>query len=374
MNQIKKQLKKLRKIEPTNQWQASQWESLRATISQNHEVKQLTALQKFNTVMSNPGIFRPVGNLVVIVLVAVVGSWGMIASAENTAHGDFLYPVKKVMERVSLALIVDDSARIEKQTDLVSKRLFELNNLAIRLEYSNIPDQSLDKTVDDLKKEIEAVHASLRQVKESGNADEILAVTTHVEEKTNQLTEKITKTAEQLPSDVSVSMDDLLQEAESLAEDANKQLLEIIVSKDLSDGAISEKNITKRLRIRLDEVDNNYKNYKSNTDVIVWKSEASEENLTKIAELESEIEMTLASADDKFADKDYVGILADANHVQYLLSEIDIVMNSEVETQDFASDNEQDVVETHSNASVQGVEEGSFSTEVETQDFASDEE
>ncbi len=327
MREIKKQFKKLRKITPPAQWQDSQWDSLLSSISDG-KTKQLTSLEKVSCFMSNPGIFRPVGNLVAIVLVVVMGSWGMVTSAENTAHGDLLYPVKKVMERVSLAITVDDSARVQKQTAFVSKRLFELNNLAIRLEYSSVSEQSLDRTVNDLKKEIVAVHDSLRQVQATGSADDIYALTTHVEETTNQLNEKIARTAESLPVDVTFSMDDLIEEAEALVMDTNNQLLEVIVSQDLSDGAVSEDYVIQRLEDRVAEVTTDYNVYNIDS----WKNQyyiGDEEMQVIIAgvdELSVEVEETLTAITEQFVEKDYVGILAATNHVQYLISQIDLAM------------------------------------------------
>ena len=327
MKKIKKQFNKLRSIEPSTQWQKNQWDVLLDSIAPEQK-NSLTVFEKINCIVSHPAVFRPIGNIAIVILVVFMGSWGMIVSAENTAHGDLLYPLKQAMERVSLAVTVNDGARIQKQTARVSQRLFELNNLAIRLEYSEVSSKSLDKTVQDLHREITAVHNGLEQAKQSGNPEELLAVATHVEKETNNLVEQISKTAKGLPAGVSVSIDEIIKEAELLAEDTSNQVLEVIVSEDLGNNSVEEGDIIKRLEQRIAEVESVYAEY----DVDAWKAEQDLEDgsvveyVTKLDDLVLEVDAIFDTMPEKFVEKDYVGILSTVNHIESLLSELDATM------------------------------------------------
>ncbi len=350
MREIKKQFNKLRSVEPSAQWQKDQWEVLLSSIAS--EKKELTLLEKISCVMSQPAIFRPVGNVIAVVLVVFMGSWGMVVSAKNTTYGDLLYPLKKAIENVSLAVTVDDGSRVQKQTDRVSQRLFELNNLAVRLEYTDEPAdsaQNFDKTVEDLRRDITAVQEGLQQVKESGDPQEILAVATHVEQKTSKLAEQIAKTAEQLPAGVSVSMDDILKEAELLAEDTSNQVLEVIVSDELGDDAVAEEDIINRLQKRVAETEDKYSAY----DIDLWKAEQDitdevvQEQIEKIDSLVTSIDNAFVSISEKFSEKDYVGILSVVNNIDNLLHQIDEIMYpQQVKGEEEVLDNESNVSST----------------------------
>lgn len=96
---------------------------------------------------------------VVAVLVAAVGTVGVVASSASAVPGDMLYPVKRGVESVELTLHRDDTSRGEFRLSLATERLEEASALARRDSASS--HTSLVKALDDFTEQAVAGSSAL---------------------------------------------------------------------------------------------------------------------------------------------------------------------------------------------------------------------
>ncbi|MGB0757468.1 MAG: DUF5667 domain-containing protein [Patescibacteria group bacterium] len=362
-----RQLKKLKDVSPSLEWQQKQWEVLRAQLPKV-EARELSIWEKISCTMSHPSVFRPVANMFAVVVVAIVGSFSMVASAEETTHGDVLYPVKQVLEKASVVLTVNDSARVEKQTELAGKRVDELKSLAIRFELSEGNEQSVNRTVRDLKRDIEAAKASFAAVKESGDKEAIIEVATKVEQDTTKLVQEIEKVARVLPTEVQVSMEEEIREVAAVVESTNEEAFEVIVGGGIFDTTVSEDDIAQKLDDRVRMAQEQF----AERNIAGWVAAATEveEGQSEALEnLQSQYDETVAEIEVLFGEKDYMGVLAAIADIKDITKTVDDVMTAEVvegeeEIVDESVEEEEvdEIIETEKEEEVAEAEDASTST------------
>jgi len=316
------------------------------------ETKEFSAWQKIEFMFSHPMLFRPLGNLAVIVLVLIAGSWAAVASVQNSMPDHFLYPAKVTLEKVELALTVDGQAKVSKQTSLAQKRVGELQYL---VAVADMPITSLhvDKTVRNIKQNLQDAQDSLNKLNASGDDEDFSKVVEEVEKSANKISRSLKETSAKLPAEVQVSVSQELAETAEEVSDISAQAFDLLIKNWLTDDQIPEEKIKVKIEEKISELKASYESL----DVAGWleENEAQEEadeallaRVEQVQQVSGEIEADFVASQEMLVEKDYVGILniiekirQDTNSLEKLLQGANVL--GEEETQDGSVDEEEAV-------------------------------
>lgn len=145
--QIIKNLKKLGKIEPTKDWLFLTREKIVGAKKPGFSFFPVFSLR--------PAL---VGITVVFVL------FGLFGFAQNTVPGDFLYPIKKAVEK-SQSLFVEKDERPGFHLDLAQKRLDDLSKIAKKNQV-----KKLAPAIEEFQANLSQAAKSLAEIKEPQKA------------------------------------------------------------------------------------------------------------------------------------------------------------------------------------------------------------
>lgn len=145
-------------------------------------------------------------------LVAGTATVGLVSSSASAVPGDVLYPVKRGVESVQLAVHRDDVGRGQTQLDQASERLLEAWTLD-----STGRDERVAEALDAFSEQATAGSAALFEAYDSeGDADRIDAVTTFA----TGSSKTIVNMSDDLPPDAQAALDEATDTVLGLAERA----------------------------------------------------------------------------------------------------------------------------------------------------------
>jgi hypothetical protein len=93
---------------------------------------------------------------VVLLLSLLVGGNGVVMAAQDSLPGDRLYPIKTALEKVNLAISMDETKEAQLNLEYTRRRMVEFNRLLLEGRYSDIPESltnletQVNQTIDSL--------------------------------------------------------------------------------------------------------------------------------------------------------------------------------------------------------------------------------
>lgn len=121
------------------------------------------------TVRSWIHIHKTVSVAVAIIIIISLGGGGVVSASERSLPGDTLYPVKvSVVEPVKVALRTSPEAKAIVQSNLVNKRLEEVETLSVRDQLDEDKTATLERLIDE---HTEDFSNEIDKVRVDGNDD-----------------------------------------------------------------------------------------------------------------------------------------------------------------------------------------------------------
>ncbi len=336
MHELRRKLNNLKKLQPDTAWEEKQWSLLMKKISQDGAA-QFSWSKKIGFIFSHPMLLRPLGDVVVAVLVLAVGSWAALASVQNSMPNHFLYPVKITLEKVELALTTDSRARVAKQTDLAQKRVGELQYLMATAE---VPLDSLpvNKTVRNIKQNLQQAQQNLNKLNlDTTENNNFAEMAEEVEKSASKISRSLKETSAKLPSEVQVSVSQELQSTAEEVSDISAQAFDLLIRNWLTDDQIPEEKIQAKINEKVNELNKNY----IDLDVKGWLNDNSlnlddenKELITdiqgKVINLNNDINENFSQIKAKMAEKDYLGVLSLIDKLRQKINNLEKLLNSSV--------------------------------------------
>jgi len=211
-------IKVLRNIKPRQEWVSSLKRELFAE-KPNSSFSQVLEVLKSGAEFL---LFRYRGAFITTLTIMIFSA--VVALAQNSLPGDFLYPVKQLSEKTVL-LVLPSKEKTKAELEIAQKRLEELETVA-----KNNQVQKLAPAVKEYKQALSSVARKLAQdstkVKERDLARTVV-------EKTEKLLEKENEVAQTLATEIGVK--DLANAAIPYYESLAKELLEDLKAVTLND-------------------------------------------------------------------------------------------------------------------------------------------
>lgn len=114
--------------------------------------------------------------VVTLFLFAVVGGSGVSLAAERSLPGDILYPIKtQINERISTSLALTEKNRAKLEAELISRRLVEAEQLAIKGKLDIETSANIGKKI---KQHVNAVTINISELKENNQLDDAIDINT----------------------------------------------------------------------------------------------------------------------------------------------------------------------------------------------------
>lgn len=175
MNNLKKQLHKLKNISLSKSERAKQWEEIRGYAEFNPlSDERVEALNRLpSTKPKGFALFTNVKTMPVIAsfLVLFLGG-GSAFAAEGAVPGDILYPIKtQVNENVRGAFALDDEAQASFEAWRAERRLDEARALSARAEFSEEKKAHLEERFDRHAERVETRIANIAETNPALAAD-----------------------------------------------------------------------------------------------------------------------------------------------------------------------------------------------------------
>jgi hypothetical protein len=159
----------------------------------------------------------------VLLLSLLVGGNGVVMAAQDSLPGDRLYPIKTALEKVNLAISLDETQEAQLQVEYTKRRVDELNRLVLEGRNSDV-NEAVDNLESQVGQTVEALGSAADQ-----NADQTKVIASQfavLMRNQNQMLEGLSSLA-----DDSTLSD--LQRAKTVSESgatATRQLLQTLPS------------------------------------------------------------------------------------------------------------------------------------------------
>jgi len=234
---VVKKIKELKRIHPDSSWLVSQKSFLLSEISRTQNEKRKPSLVGHIFDFNIFKILRPnfAIALIVIVLISSLTTVGVISAAQNSLSGDFLYPVKTVLEKTQLTFSPTQESKTKLSIKFATQRMDEFTQLI------NKPEKKKDteKTVKKFTTQLVNVQEGIDKLKEK-NTEKAAEVAKLVKAQTPAYEETLIEASEQLAyilpedkEDLKKNIDEALVEVNKI-EKANEELI-----KDSEQGAVN---------------------------------------------------------------------------------------------------------------------------------------
>lgn len=333
MSHVKRQLKALRSIDPGAAWKQEQWERLAARLPEQ-DVVSLSFWQKSVRLMQHPSVFKPLGNIAMVALVVFIGSWSAVASAQKSLPGNMLYTVKLGLQRVELALTVDNNAKVTKQTNIAKQRVEELNTIATTAKTGGLPvvTNDVDRTVKDIRRNLEDAKSKLSSLQAKGKNGELVATAAEVEREVTQIGKSLQQVAASLPAEVRLSVSQEIEQVTDTITDTSDQALGVIITDGLGDAAVSEDEVIDRLHNKMAIVQSEY----DVIDVATWQeqvegdeaSDVAPETVDAVLGLYDHIGAQWEVMETRIEEKNYLGALTLTTQVREQIKTLQALMEN----------------------------------------------
>lgn len=332
MHELRKKLNNLKKVQPDAAWQAKQWSLLLSKINEAKQVEKFNWGQKIAFLFSHPMLFRPLGNIAVVILVLAAGSWAAVASVQNSMPNHFLYPAKITLEKVELALTADNQAKVSKQASLAQKRVGELQYLMATAEMP-IDSLPVNKTVRSIKENLQEAQENLSRLNiEIDSSGNFTKMAEEVEKSASQISRSLKETSAKLPAEMQVSVSQELKNTAEEVSDIGAQAFDLLIRNWLTDDQVPEEKIQKKIEEKVSELNKTYRDL----DVETWlEDNATEDNaddmpeevLVKVKDLNDKVLNDFAEIENKMAEKDYLGVLKFIDDIRQNINGIENIIS-----------------------------------------------
>ena len=178
MNTLKRQFESLSRLKAPAEWKQETRNRLIADIrfsSFNHA--KSSRISAFIPVLSvsktflNPFAWMQSGAvLMLIIMIALGGSVASVGATFGSVPGDVLYPVKRTIEHVQIALSPSDEDKAKIHLDLVSRRVEEFYVLTERIQQNQENDKTfgnVEKALEEVEKQVKTAQTAVLKVKDS---------------------------------------------------------------------------------------------------------------------------------------------------------------------------------------------------------------
>lgn len=305
MPSIVEQLKDLKQVKPNKDWVDSQRNLLLSQIKQQSAAKPQSVFVNswylFKSVL--PGSFlkfvaRPVGVLTVMILfVFGTGMFGVNAS-KGSIPGDILYPVKLTSEKVKVGFTVAGEKQAELHVQFAEERVKEIEKVVKSGSEPENKKQKIKVSADGLTSEMKKAQIQLDKVKqEPKKAQEVIAVAKKVDEKTDEIGEKLEQQKLELNEGDDKELGKSLDEAGEATAETGVKAIEVIVEKhEQGDVELSENDLVETIEKKLNKAEEKVKEsvaqIKSVTENVAYAGKVKQDKQDQ-AELDAENEAVL---------------------------------------------------------------------------------
>ncbi len=178
MNTLKRQFEPLSRLKADTEWKQETRNRLIAEIrfsSFNHakgrRVSAYIPVLSVSKTLLNPFAWMQSGAaLMLIIIVALGGSVASVGATFGSVPGDVLYPVKRTIEHVQIALSPSDEDKAKIHLDLVSRRVEEFYVLTERIQQNQENSKSsgnVEKALEEVEKQVKTAQTAVLKVKDS---------------------------------------------------------------------------------------------------------------------------------------------------------------------------------------------------------------
>jgi len=227
MDSLVRKIKKLQRITPDASWLDSQRSFLLYEIGRARAQEQERQGKRFLIfpVFSFKKLFRPAFAIALasVVLVSSVATVGVISASQSTLPGDFLYPVKTVIEKTQLTFTSGPESRTKLSMKFATQRIDEVAQLIEQ----PAKGQNIGNTVKKFTQEMVTVQQNINTLKEQ-NTEKAVEMAKLVQTQTPIYEDVLNKSAERLSYI-------LPEDREQLAADINQALQEVDKTKQITD-------------------------------------------------------------------------------------------------------------------------------------------
>lgn len=215
-------------------------------------------------------VLKPVGAFVAV-LAVMLSYTAAVSVASASLPGDMLYPVKTAAEQVQLALTLADDKKVQLKMDFVSRRVDELQQLAIKKDETTevqtkkvtVTVQKISQDIQDVKKDLNKITAASASTKAS-----VLTVAKDVDTKTLQVEQGLVQTKEVLSQEVKKEVAPELAKAIAHTEETGASALGVIVENHKA-GTVAETEVVTRVTERIKKTEESIQTIANDVDDLV---------------------------------------------------------------------------------------------------------
>lgn len=131
-NIIREMINKFNSITVNSDWLKNGQEDLRNFMRQNPVRNYDPVRHSRQSGFFNQLILKPMPIAIIALISSLLAGGGAVTASQNSLPTDLLYPVKRIVENVQVAVTSDNAQKIVLQTDLATKRLSEIKELQKR--------------------------------------------------------------------------------------------------------------------------------------------------------------------------------------------------------------------------------------------------
>ena len=199
-NKIRYKIKLLRYIKPDQEWIKSQRRNLLLEILSDKKAKKTYSLSGFFISkffrLTPKLVFKPVIVASLLIMMIFGGGFLTIKIAESSVPGDFLYPVKIVIEDIKVAFS-SQQGKSKLQAQFVGHRIKELTQIINSEEALFDKTEQINKAVNKLESQVAISKIELSKAKKS-EPKEIKKIAETVKQETFNSEEELRKTKKKL--------------------------------------------------------------------------------------------------------------------------------------------------------------------------------
>ena len=198
-------IKDLKTIQPDENWVVFCRQEIQKNIEkvQPEETPQLNVFAGWSRLLMP--VLRPVGTVLGILLLLTSGSAMVVAAAQKSLPGDWLFPAKIALERIQMKLVADDTERTKLEGEIIGRRAQELSQ--IMSQTSSLKEAKVEQAVQEIKAQLSNAGEQLPKLKEKARkkteSGKLVEAAKSVQENTNKLEQALSQAKNNLSENLS---------------------------------------------------------------------------------------------------------------------------------------------------------------------------
>lgn len=269
MNQKKENQKLIKKInllaqiKPREEWKSSFRDILLSEIKAEKGllIRSRLGVADYLSIFSQSlkfKIFQP-AVAILVVLSVFLGSSLLVNAAFYSLPGDNLYGLKIALEKTQIALILDSEKKTELRMEFANNRVEEFERIT-NLRPESLQEETIAEITERFKSDVLSINEHINQLNQQQKP--VFSLAKAVDSKTAELAKTLAANKEKLPALVKKQVEDVVNEAVTMAEDTSNSAFRIALNsyKEGSEGAEEEvidlvKNKIENLEQKLSEIE-----------------------------------------------------------------------------------------------------------------------